>query len=61
MSTLNKPNSDIKISPSEKMKLNNRIEGKFSNNRAKQLKEIGRGFKELREAANVNVTSKLFK
>jgi len=50
MSTSNKPNTYIKITPSEMMALNNRITGKFSSSRSKQLKEIGRGFKELRGA-----------
>lgn len=50
MSTSNKPNTYIKITPSEMMALNNRITCKFSSSRSKQLKEIGRGFKELRGA-----------
>lgn len=54
-------NSSVRISSSEMKKLNNRVKGNLSDTRVKQLKEIGKGFKELREAVNVNATSKLFK
>lgn len=54
-------NSSVRISSSEMKKLNNRVKGNLSDTRVKQLKEIGKEFKELREAVNVNATSKLFK
>lgn len=54
-------NEKVMVSPSEVKKFNDRVKGDFSNSRIKQLKEIGRGFKELREAVNVNATNKLFK